>query len=297
VMLVGTVDRTAVIEFSNTNTTAGWTTPAESVEISADLYTDLTVVAVDGSAIQLESASDVLPPVGEAVNLYLRFVAAGAASGHTHQILQDPNAGSGWYQLADEAPAEGTYAIGSSVAVFMDRMIYRGDSFSRYKYARVVFPDVSAVTNITDSGGARSGGTSTGTHRLGTVILGSWVAMDVPMDWTFTDNDQPNVTEQRTKGGASWANREGPNQRTITGRVVGDVNEFRRKLRRMLGKHADYNRAPTGLVLDGKDLSPDTLILMRWESGSQQDEAAWYQDDNGVWRTGGDADLVCVEVV
>lgn len=297
VLLVGTVDRTAAIEFSEENTTAAWASPAESVEVSADLYTDLTVVDVDGSAVKLEAASGILPPIGEAVDLYIRFVGAGSASGHTHRLLQDPDAGAGWYQLAGEASAEGVYAIGSSAVVFMDRMIYRGSGFHRYKYARIVFPDVSSVGNVTDVDGTRAGGTASGTHRLGTILLGSWVPFDVPIDWTFTDNQQPNVTEQRTKGGASWAQKEGPHQRTVTGRIVGDVDEFRRKLRRMLGKYADFNRAPSGLVLDGRNLNPDTLMLVRWQSGSQQDEAAWYQDENGVWRTAGDVDLVCVEVV
>lgn len=297
VMLMGTVDRTATLQFASQNTDAAWDAPAESIQLSADLYNNLVVVDVDGSCIKLEAESgEPLPPVAETVNLFIRFVSSGSKSGETHRIYQDPEAGVGWFQLDGEAPAQGTYSAGSSAVIFMDRMVFKGSAFNRYKYARVLFPDVSSVGNVTEADGIRAGGTATGTHRLGTIILGSWVPFDVPFDWTFTDNEQGNVTEQRTKGGFSWAQKEGPNQRTITGRIIGDVNEFRRKLRRMLGKYADFSRAPTGLVLDGKNINPDTLILMRWQSGSQQDEAGWYQDSDGVWRTVGDASIVCVEV-
>lgn len=297
VFLVGTVDRTCEIAFADTNDAATWASPPETVELTADLYTDLVVVDVNGSAVQLSSASGVLPPPGTAAELFLRFTNSGSESGETHRVRQDPDAGDGWFQLDGEAAAEGVYAIGSTCVIFMDRMIYRGTGFYRYKYARITFPDVSSVGTVTEVDGSRAGGTATGTHRLGTMVLGHWVPFDVPVDWTFTDDEQPNTTEGRTKGAVTWAHQEGPSQRTVTGRIVGDVDEFRTKLRNLLGKYHGFNVAPAGLVLDGRNPSPDRLLLVKWESGSQQDEAGWYQDEDGVWRTAGDADIVCVEVV
>lgn len=294
VMLVGTVDRGCTLQFSDTDSPAAWASPAESVSLSADLYDDLSIIGQDGSCLRLSSASGVLPDVGEGPGLFIR-ITSGTNAGHTHQILQDPQGRDGWYQLEGEASAM-VYGQGASAVIFGDRMVWRGSSILRYRYMRIVFPDVSSVNDVINASGARRGGTATGTHRLGSLVVGTWVPFDVPLDWTFTDNSQPNVTEGRTKGGITWAHTEGPPQRTITGRVVGDVDEFRRRLRRLLDKHHGFSRAPCGLILDGKNLHPDNVLLVRWQSGSQQDEAAWYLDDSGVWRTAGDADIVCVEV-
>jgi hypothetical protein len=291
---MGTVDRTAKIQFNDTDS---WTSPAEEHDLDADMVTDLMVLDSDGSAVRLGAmGTGRLPAPAEGVNYYLRALSAGSDSGKTYRVWQDPDAEDGWFQLDEEVDAT-IFPVGASMVLFSDRMIYRGTAFSRYRFARVVFPDVSSVGSITTKDGSRSGGTWTGTHRLGAVMLGFWVPFSVPIDWTFTDNEQPNNVEGSTRSGVSWVHREGRSQRTITGRIVGDVNEFRRRLRRTLGKVHDYNRAPAALVLNGKDPSPDSLIYVRWQSGSQQDEAAWYRDDDGNWRTAGDTDVVCTEVI
>ena len=292
VLFVGTVDRTLVIQFSDEDSTAAWASPAEAVEVSADLYADLTVVDVNGSAVKVESASGVLPGPGEVDGLFIRFLPSKA----TFRVRQSEDIANGWLQI--DAEADGEVYLGSASVIYADRMLYRGASVHRYRYFRAVFPDVNTgVGTVTDVDGSREAGTATGTHRLGSVVPGKWIPFDVPLEWTWTDNEQPNTTLNRTKGGVSWGVREGEEQRTITARVVGDVNEFRRHLRRTLASHADFNRAPTGLVLNGKDLTRDSLLLVRWESGSQQDEAGWYQDSNGNWRTAGDVSIVCTEVV
>ena len=126
-------------------------------------------------------------------------------------------------------------------------------------------------------------------HRLGTLIVGRAVPLRVPLDWAHTDNQQANVTRYRTRGAVSWAYTEGPKQRTLVGRLVGDATQRQRdELRYVLGQY-DYEARPVALLLDSS--RSDTVMLGRITSGNQQDNAAWYRDSNGVLRTAGDLSI------
>lgn len=291
-LLVGTVDRTCTLQFSNTDTAAAWAAPAAQVELDATLYSDLTVISVDGSAVQLVGAtgSTFAPRRGELVGCYLRFTQAGVATGVTFQIVNDQGAsGTGRWLLcagAVDLPSLGVMP-GAKAAVFADRMVYLGDNWSRYHYFRLLFPDLSVVEF--------SLGTATSTHRLGALVPGFWVKLDPPLDWTLTDNEQPNVTEYRTKGGAGWQYEEGPAQRILKGTVVGDVSESRLSLREVLREFHGYSVRPVGLLMNSLHISRDTLIYGRWTSGGQLDQAGWYKDSAGVWRPLGDIDLLVTE--
>lgn len=291
IALFGTVDRTAKVQFANANTPAAWASPDDEINLSADLYTGLFVAETDGSAVRLVGD---LPARGEAIGLYLR-ITTGPLAGHTHRIYQDPGRTDGWFQLEGEASAE-IYDQGTAAVIYGDRMAWSGPR-KRYRYLRILFPDVSGVPDVIVRDGARPGGTPTGTHRLGSVLPGTWLPFAVPMDWAFSDDVDPNVRGGRTDSGVTWEHVAGPPARTITGRIVGDVAEFRRTLRRLLDAHQGYSAAPAGLILDANRLTPENLLLVRWRSASRQDEAAWYQDADGNWRTAGDADVICEEIV
>lgn len=291
-LLVGTVDRTCTLQFGNTDTAAAWAAPAAEYDLDATLYEDLTVLSVDGSAVQVVAATGdtFAPRRGELVGCYLRFTTAGAATGITGKVVNDlGDAGTGRWLLLEGAVDLGSLGVmpGAKAAIYGDRMVFLGDDWNRYHYFRVVFPDLSGV--------AFSLGTWSGTHRLGAMVPGFWQRLDPPLDWTFTDAEQPNVTEYRSKGGAGWQYEEGTAQRTFKGTVVGDVQEARRELRELLRVHHGYSVRPVGLVLDSLHPSRDTLVYGRWAAGGQLDEAAWYKDAAGIWRTAGDADLLVTE--
>lgn len=290
-LLVGTVDRTATLSFSNTNSVAAWGAPPVSVELSADLYTDLTVVAVDGSSVQLEAASgDVFTPTrGEIIGMFIRFVASGSATGMTFRLTNNVHDDQ-WLHVADGVDlASLGVTVGAKAVIFGDRMVYLGAAFSRYRFFRVAFPDLSSVGS--------SLGTYTGTHRIGSMVPGFHQRMTVPIEWSFRDNEQPNQTETRTRGGATFYYDEGPPQRVVDGRLVGDVDQFRRSLRDMLREIHSYAKYPVGLVLTSERVSRETTVFGHVTSGSQMDEAAWYRDPSGEWRTAGDADLTVTEEV
>jgi hypothetical protein len=290
--LVGTVDRTCTLQFSNTDTAAAWLAPAAEFALDADIYTDLTVLAVDGSAVQVQTSSGAVfsPRRGMLLGCYLRFTTAGGASGCTVE-LKNQVADDGWLHAKGGIDLVSIgVAPGAKACIYGDRMVFMGKAFQQYHFFRLVFPDLSAVAYIM--------GTSTGTHRLGSMIPGFWQRFDVPLEWSITDSEQPNVTEYRAKGGASWQYEEGPAQRTFKGMIVGDYpDQQRRSVRDMLRGFHGYSVHPVGLVLDSTNPSRDTLVFGRWDSGGQMDDAAWYPDSDGVWRQAGDTDLTFIEEV
>lgn len=281
-VLIGTVDRTAILEFSDTDS---WSYPASSYDLSADLWSDLEVVEVNGAAVRLSARSGSLPVRGEATTRFIRFVIAGSATGKTYEIRNDPDDSGGWYHLDTTADLDVDVGIvpGMTATIYGDRMVWRGTDFERHRFFRITFPALAA------------GGTSTGTHRLGAVLPGVAVDLAVPIEWTWKDSEQPNTSSIRTRAGASWVYREGPSQRVIEGRIVGDFTERERdELRALIGKHSGYDERPIALIVDASRPA-DSVIYGRWTAGSVKDNAAWYLDDDGNWRSAGDTDLVIAE--
>ena len=132
--------------------------------------------------------------------------------------------------------------------------------------------------------------------RIGTLVLGQKLTVDVPLDWAFTDNEQPNVTTYRTRSAVQWGYQEGPPQRTVVGRFVGDWDDrFRDRMRYML-RELSYEVRAIALVLD-EDRPVESAILGRVTNGNEQDNAMWWEDVNGVKRTAGDLSLTFVEDV
>ena len=138
--------------------------------------------------------------------------------------------------------------------------------------------------------------------RLGVLQLGRKLHIDVPLDWAFTDNQQPNVTTYRSKGAVTWAYNEGPSQRKIVARLVGDVERYRDKLK-YVQEYLQFETRPMTLILDEDAIGEegngpqDKVVLARLTSGNQQDNAAWYFDSDGVLRTAGDLSMTFEEEV
>lgn len=150
---------------------------------------------------------------------------------------------------------------------------------------------------------------------MGTLVIGIREDLTVPLEWSVTSNEQPNITNYRTKGGLTWAYPEGPPQRTITGRLVGDVSqEQRNTLRQLLRSHSQYETKPVVLVLDDSIgvasrsapySDPNNVILGRITSGAQLDNAGWYEQtksnspaaDIDIWKQAGDMAITLEEEV
>lgn len=253
VMLVGTTDLSATLQF---NATDSWGTPSVSVSLSAALWTNLTVNSVDGNNAVLSIASGTFEAwPGQLIGLYLRFT-SGSASGKTYQIISDQDVGSSrivGLELSGTLGAAGV-AGGETVTIFGDRMVYLNDTVWRYRYMRVVFPDVSSV--------AGSLGTATGTHRLGAFLPGKWVKLarqDGLLDVQFTDSEEGAYSRSRSRSGVDQRTQEGPSARSIALSLVNgghpdDVNgargELVRQVRDMVRTFGGGGTKPVGLVID-----------------------------------------------
>ncbi len=74
--------------------------------------------------------------------------------------------------------------------------------------------------------------------------------------------------------------------------MIGDVQQWRVKFRRLLQQTAEYSNRCLALCLNEQLLShPDTLILGYVSSGGDLDNAAWYVDSAGTWRSAGDISI------
>lgn len=287
--LIGTVDRTCTLEFSDTAT---WTTPAASVELDATLWDDLTVVAVDGAAVQLEAPTGevFLPSRGELLGaVYVRFTTAGTASGKTYLIKADQFSDDGWVVVDDGVDlATAGVTVGAKACLFADRMVFLGLSRYRYRYFRLVFPDVSSVSG--------SLGTATGTHRLGALVPGHHLELNRQtggLRVEYTDTEEPLTTTSRAKSGIENIVQDGPATRSIGMSVQaanpaepsgpsGDVARMIRDILRVA--HSSYTR-PVGLVMDVSWRSRANVLFGTLNlDGTTIDQGVSYKPEDGSKR-------------
>lgn len=161
--------------------------------------------------------------------------------------------------------------------------------------------------------------TTTGSHesaegywKAGRIVIGPVLDLNVPLEWTMENNQQPNITKYRTRSAIQWAFVEGPPQRIIGGRIVGDVyGQERLKLRYALNKYSQYEKTSCVLVKDNtsnyassntnnylrQNCHPENVILGRITNGSTLNQIAWYQDDDGNWRQAGDVEIQFTEEI
>jgi hypothetical protein len=203
---------------------------------------------------------------------------SGSSTGKTYKITRHPSLNRVVFD-AESFGAIGDPSPGDQFCIFSSNGVlkYASESASR-AYMRIRLADTD---------------TAEGYHQLGTIVAGVSIDVDVPMDWAHTDNEQPNVTSYRTKSGIAWAFQEGPSQRTIEGRVVGDAERWREKFRNMM-RQIGYEGKACALVLNA-DQTPETLMLGRVKSGASLDQAGWYKDSFNIMRTAGDLSLTFVE--
>jgi hypothetical protein len=199
------------------------------------------------------------------------------------------------YQPAGNPEVQGVVADDQFVVFNSAAAVYYGETRGPFRYVRLRAQD-EQVAGVGPT-------VAESPFQLGTAKIGRRVQIDVPLDWSFTDNEQPNVTTYRTRGAVTWAYTEGPPQRTITGRLVGDVERYRDVVR-YFQRYLQYETRSLVLILDDDLFSGDApagpekwVILARLISGNEQENAAWYFDSDGVLRVAGDLSLTFNEEV
>lgn len=302
-MLVGTTDLGVTLQMNATNS---WGAPSVSVSLSAALWTNLRVSALDGNNVTLSVPSGTFEAwPGQLVGQYLRFT-SGSASGKTYTIIADQDvAGSRVLSLDVSTALSGAgVAVSDDVTIYTDRMVYLSDTMLRYRYFRLVFPDVSSV--------AGSLGTATGTHRLGAVVPGHAVKLDRNhglLDVAFSDSEEHAYSRARSRSGVDHITQEGPSARNVTLTFQtscddSDANSatgaLPRQLRDLIRQVQDGGTLPTGLVVDSLNTPQRNVALYGTVGlgGTKLDHVAPpYKSSDGKWHFPATLDLTFEETV
>lgn len=289
----GTNCRQWIIDYSDVQ---DFSTVSSSEVLDTALFkTDLLPMVVSActeNQLQFQVNPEVIR--GSLLNKYIRFVTGSATDASlfsTWKVIEhgDDNTilvESGYAPSSINLEFQGVSA-GDEFIVFDDHGAVMFSDLKKFRYVRVRALDVDFAEHEL---------------RLGALQIGQRLHIDVPMDWSFTDNQQPNVTTYRSRGAVTWAYNEGPPQRTISGRIVGDVESYRDKLR-FVQNYLQYETRALTLVLDEDAIASgghgpnNKVVLCRINSGNQQDNSAWYIDNDGNLRTAGDLSLTFTEEV
>ncbi|NRA04282.1 MAG: hypothetical protein HRU00_16965 [Myxococcales bacterium] len=279
IAVFGTNDRFITVEYDDN---AAFASPVAAGTIDTTAFGTgtqaLFVTAVEGCT--LETSNNPMWVVGEVVGHYVRMT-SGTASGLTFKVTR--HASRFLLHCGDETTSLAAQGVlpGDSFVVFADHgvLVYSSPiSNLPQRYMRLGFSDSDTAEDD---------------HSLGRLVVGRQFDIAVPLDWAFTDDEQPNITQYRTRGGITWAFQEGPDQRTIIGRIVGDAERWRDRFRYVL-RQIGYEKRSVALVIDD-ERGVETVILGRVKSGSRHDNAAWYRDADGNLRKAGDTSLMFTE--
>jgi len=274
----GCTTETVVVEYDDD---PAFPSPTSAGTIDLRRFDSLRVESVDGETIAI--AGTRTPDDGEvsssdARSYFLRVLAipAGATSISVGDCFEIDEQRSDVLDLGSGAFLAAT--VGATVAIYADRgaLVYSSPAVGRY--LRVSLSSASPPSGI---------------YRLGAVVAGTTLPIDVPLEWEHSDEDAPTATTYRSRSGISWAYVEGPPRRTVTGTVVGDAGTFRARLRNLLRSTARYVERPLVVCLDDRDLTnAETTILARIPDGVAFAQTGWrYLEDEDRWIPVGDASL------
>ena len=180
-----------------------------------------------------------------------------------------------------------TASVGSTLTIYSDRIVIRQSSIDDTikKYMKLTM----------------SGDTFEGYHTLGTIVAGQVIDFDVPMDWSFTDEENANIQNNLSRSGVKWGYPEGPPTRTISGRIIGDVSQYQRSKIRTALRKQQYSANPLVLVLEESSKQtthPNNVVLSRYTNEHSMDNAGWYYDETTeTWYAVGDLSITFEEDV
>lgn len=174
---------------------------------------------------------------------------------------------------------------GASFTVFVDRGAVIYDAPAVGRYMRLSMPNTSTAYG--------------NQHHLGHFTAGQTIPLTVPLEWHFTDSENPNTTEYTTTGAKRWAYEGGPSQRVLETRMTGDIGELRQRIRRYLRVFSRFDMYPVTLLLDSDQLlDPERVFLGCVKSGAELTEYGQrYDSATSRWVTVGDMKLKLYEEV
>lgn len=134
-------------------------------------------------------------------------------------------------------------------------------------------------------------------YRVGRVVAGMTLPIDVPLDWEYSDEQESNVELYTADSGTRSAYVQGRARRTIKANSVGDVARWRDSFRGTIREIAKYEANPLVLVVDSTSPN-DSMLYSRLVSSTEFDNLGWrYDTTNTRWHAVGDVSATWEEEV
>lgn len=281
-------------------TLLGQTTSAFATLMTIDFETTrgrVVSTASNEHTFEIEFDQGSIPKPGEYISSstkggrkwYARFGSLGAGSGsistNDHHTIIDHFDGSTVRRQYIELSDLNTGAVigaGTTVIVYRDRG-YGAISGTRTSkaYKLRVF---GTGTEIEDY------------LYCGSIVCGNTLNVSKLLDWEHTVDEQSNNTMFNSRSGITWGYNEGPNRRSISGKLIGDVSDQTRdRLKNNIRRATDFNRRPVFFVLQDGSQSPDMMFFGNVELGGNDNAGYFYDENSGQWRSVGDMTLTIIE--
>lgn len=285
----GTVDRSLTIEYDDD---VAFGAPSLTFALNMTRFSvgvtsvagDTLIVPTTGLAARATIGSE----PNDGAQYFLRITASPSDAtkvGRTWRVesLYDSNAAAVVTLETDEDLAT-HILLDATVTIFSDRAMKEISTPVAARYMRVTFPTEQTAHD--------------GQHRLGTLLAGFLYNPAVPLDWTHTDAESGNNSIHNTRGLVRWAYPEGPAQRVLESRLVGDARKVREELRHLFRSLPSHDKLWMGLMMDSNaESDPERLILGRIRSGGQMQNVGWRPGTDDVYFPVGDMKLKFEEEV
>lgn len=255
----GSSERNFTVRYSDSANPAA---AGQTFEISAVIASGLVVATAGPGSFTFDApAVSVDPQPGEWVDCFVRFT-SGAASGRAYRVKMNSQARR--IHVDDPDGLVAGVSDGAGFEVISPSTMYAYDAPARGRYLHITLDDTY---------------TGTGDHRIGALVVGTYLRVNIPLNWTFQDIETERTTPTLTTGGDYWAREDAPAARAITGEMVGDIDRTRDGLRYLLRATSRYNLRTAVLVLD-QDL-PRNHVYGVWQGGSPKANIAKMKFDDG----------------
>ena len=288
VALFGLESRRVGIEYADDSAFSSGLVAAGTVD--SICFQGLRIESVSGRVLVLDGDTTSEIRRSELGGKYV-LVTAGTGVGGLHRIARHLWDGTEHQLVIDDEDGQfvGSAAVaGATLAIVSGRGWLSYGATHRKRYMRLRM-------------GATGDNSWDGRWAVGQLVAGIARKFDPPLDWSHSDEEEPNTTIHRTTGGSSWAREEGPAVRVFNGRVVGDGpdQQLRYELRDLLRTVAKYHEHPVALLLNGEATADQdrTLLLARYEGASVLDNQAWFRDADDIARRVGDMQVQFRELV
>lgn len=255
----GSSERNFTVKYSDDPSPAA---AGQTFEISAAIASGLTVEAAGPGSFTFNApAASIDPRPGEWVDCFVRFT-SGVASGRAYRVKMNSQARR--IHIDDPSGLVAGVSAGAGFEVISPSTMYAYDAPARGRYLHITLDDAY---------------TGTGDHRIGALVVGTYLRVNIPLNWTFQDIETERTTPTLTAGGDYWAKEDAPAVRAITGEMVGDIDRTREGLRYLLRATSRYNLRTAVLVLD-QDI-PRNHVYGVWQGGSPKANTAKMKFDDG----------------